>query len=222
MYAGRALKVQLRDLNPPRSPWKPSRGRNRFTHYPQSRKVMLSSRHISYIPKRESSSPRQNFSENSTNSTPVFSPNAPAEKFETCKEESSPVNGQQKDGPVDRELENTQGEKYREWYDVPGVGSESAGTSGGSGGPSLVAPVLPYPVPPGYYPMSWIPLAQAGHYQMSYCGPYTAYPPGLPMPPHPTTPPDTNGPTTGTIPWPNVMYTVSFLCNMLSLPLEYL
>ena len=26
MYAGRMLKIQLRDLNPPRSPWKPSRG----------------------------------------------------------------------------------------------------------------------------------------------------------------------------------------------------
>lgn len=213
MYAGRALKVQLRDLNPPCSPWKPSRGRSRLTHYPQSRKVMLSSRHL---PKRESSSPRQNFLENSANSTPVFL-NAPVEKFENSKDESSPVNGQQKDGPEVRE-----GEKYREWYDVPGAGSESTGASGGSGGPSLVAPVLPYPVPPGYYPMPWIPLAQAGHYQMSYYGPYTAYPPGLPIPPHPTTPPDTNGPTTGTIPWPNVMYTVSFLCSISSLPLEYL
>ena len=221
MYAGRALKVQLRDLNPPRSPWKPSRGRSRFTQYPQSRKVMLSSRHLSYIPKRESLSPRQNFSENSANSTPV-SPNAPAEKFESSKDESSPVNGQQKDGPEVRELENTQGEKYREWYDVPGAGSESTGASGGSGGPSLVAPVLPCPVPPGCYPMPWIPLAQAGHYQMSYYGPYTAYPPGLPIPPHPTTPPDTNGPTTTTIPWPNVMYTVSFLCSILCLPLDYL
>jgi len=187
---------------------------------------MLSSRPLSYIPKQESSPPRQNFSENGVDSTPVFSPSTPPEKFENSKGESSPVDGQQKESPMNRVPENTQAEKYREWYDVPGVVSvsESASASSGSSGPPLVAPVLPYPVPPGYYPMPWIPFAQTGHYQMSYYGPYTTYQPGPPMPPNPTTPPgsDTNGPTAGAISWPNMMYTVSFLCGVLSLQLEYL
>ncbi|KAF5352462.1 hypothetical protein D9756_006010 [Leucocoprinus leucothites] len=210
VYAGRALKVQLRDINPPRSPWRHNKGRGRFAHYGQSRKVMLSSRPLGHIPVQEDSHPGQSLLQNDEDANKVVSPKTSRNEPDELKTEGSLASKQQKEEPIARVLEDNQGEKYREWYDAPGAvsASESASASVGSTGPPL-APALPYPVPPGYYPMPWIPYAQPGHYHMSYYGPYPAYPvPGVPMAPYPATPPgsDTNGPTAGTLPWSNIIY----------------
>jgi hypothetical protein len=167
---------------------------------------MLSNRPSDHTPRQEDSAAVHNASEGAVVVSSKLGQGVPDER----QTQHSPTDKQQPEMPVARVLENTQVEKYREWYDAPAALPESGSASGGSTGPPLAAPVS-YPIPPAYYPMPWIPYTQQGPYQMSYYGPYSAYPvPGVPMPPYPTTPPasDASGPVAGPHPWPGMMYNV--------------
>lgn len=108
---------------------------------------------------------------------------------------------------------NGQGEKYREWYDTPLMGSPL--DPGGIPSRSVTPPPpvsAPYPAP-GYYPLPW-PYPYPGHCQVPYCGPYPGYAfPAGPIPTFTSTPPgsETGGPAAGGhLPWPNMVYNVCF------------
>ncbi|KAF9454072.1 hypothetical protein P691DRAFT_770793 [Macrolepiota fuliginosa MF-IS2] len=210
VYAGRALKVQLRDVNPPRSPWKHARGRGRFSYYHSSRKTTFPQRAAGNLVKHETTQGLRLASGNVETNKADLSNSSSAIETDDVYHHSPPIDKQKPDGPMARVLENTQNEKYREWYDAPFTGSspESGGAFGSAAIP-LAASGMPYQLP-GYYPMSWVPpCAQPGHYQMPYYGPYPGYPlPTAPIQPYSTTPPgsDINGTTAGGHPWPGTMY----------------
>ncbi|XP_006454050.1 hypothetical protein AGABI2DRAFT_113810 [Agaricus bisporus var. bisporus H97] len=209
VYAGRALKVQLRDINPPRSPWKYGRGRGRTSNHYPPRKLNLTQHTIQDTPKRDDPLVDHN-SPDITDVKGEIIETVPLGEFElngTDSAQDEPVapDGPQRESPVARVLQNVEGEKYREWYDAPMAEfSPKSSESGGSIAPSLAPPAMPYQIP-GFYPMPWIqPYPQPGQYPMPFYGPY----PGYPIPPPPLHPPssDTNSFPAGGLPWHGVIY----------------
>jgi hypothetical protein len=204
--------VQLRDINPPRSPWKHGRGRGRTTNHYPPRKPNLTQHKIQNTPKHPNaghSSLDITDTKREIDETVPSGPHSP-KGIDSAQDESVTPDGQQQEVPVARMLQNVEGEKYREWYDAPvDELSPKSSESGGSIAPPLAAPsAMPYPTT-GFYPLPWMhPYPQPGHYPMPFYGPY----PGYPMPPPPMQSPssDTNGFAAGNLSWHGMIYNVRF------------
>lgn len=209
IYAGRALKVQLRDINPTRSPWKNNRGRTRFPHHHPGRKVVFSPRAGDDLPGQVNVPVGQ--SSSIENNKAVGADMGSGSEVDDKQQQIPGVSEKQHvEEMAIRSSENKQTEKYREWYDAP-VSTGTPSDPGVGSSSSTTAPVAATPLPcsaPGYYPMPWMhPYAQPGHFQMPYYGPYPAYPiPTVPV----RTPPasDASGPAAANQPpWPGIVYT---------------
>lgn len=233
------MRVQLRDCNPYRVPWKYSRGRGRY-HQPQMGNHASMSSMRQYGERPDSyERPFSVISRRSENHLPIDNSEheGPAMPFDP-QTQSHPSEVQTQEqlqtlAPASHEPlpEVTfappdmapQAENYREWYDVepsstnttppPASTFSSSGSyhSQGTVPPSSYPP--PPPPPPGYYgPMPpWMPPFQQMQYPMPYYGgSYPGYPP--PAQQGSTSPDPAAVAPAGPNMWPNMgMYGVSIL-----------
>ena len=216
------MRVQLRDCNPPRSPWKHIRGRGR----PQQTHAGIQ-RRLNY------KLPYDGQDQNIRDRTPFKSPET--NDGNEIQLSSLVLSRSQKQSNVDMALSSgtipssspdlasnasttPQTENYREWYDelespahtpAPSSLGSSISTTGAS------FPASPYPYPNRqFFPTPWMhPFMQQPPYPVPYYGSYPIYPGGGQNPTQSLTSPpasDTNGPPM--VPhWPHMsMYGVSF------------
>lgn len=204
VYEGRAMRVQLRDCNPPRGPWRQSRARGPFhdSHFsrPQRRfqenfeeaddKLALqgeNDRNTSASAGSEAFTSRLTPAggvaegEDPVSSTDT---NAPTIKLEHELNDNYQTHGLSPDTPdpsVAAPEIPSQPSHHREWYDepIPAVVTPPPSSFGSSASAPVSASGLPYPMGNGYYaPAPWMhPYPQ----QMQYPMPYFGYP-GYPIP----------------------------------------
>jgi len=221
VYEGRAMRVQLRDCNPPRSPWKYVRGRGR----PQQTHVGIQ-RRLNY------KSPFDGQDQNIRRYRTTSFKNSETNDGDEIQLSSLVLPRTQKHSNADTALtsgtspspdlaSNTkttpQSENFREWYDELESPSHtpapsSFGSSISTTGAPFSASPYPYPLPNRqFYPTPWMhPFMQQPPYP--YYGSYPIYPGAVPSPTQSLTNPpvsDTGGPAI--VPhWPHLsMYGVS-------------
>jgi hypothetical protein len=208
VYEGRAMRVQLRDCNPPRGPWRQSRGRGRFhqSHFPGSQrrfpehleriddKFALqggTDRVISGSNGSEAFSSHLGTAGDADDRDNTVSPdlarkadiNAVPAPLERESSESSQTRDPSPDAP---ELSMaapdipSQPSHYREWYDepIPAVVTPPPSSFGSSASAPVSASALPYSIGSGYYATT--PWMHP-YAQMQYPMPYFGYP-GYPIP----------------------------------------
>lgn len=224
IHEGRAMRVQLRDCNPPRHNWKYNRGRGRpHLHHFNGQKRVNNYRphfnaHDRYPPQTtiEGNAP---FQDANMSTVPLSSQIQDTEKLEEVLIMDPPTS------PLDLSSaarESPPSETYREWYEAaesPTPAPSSLGSSVSTAGVPLSTPSYPYSPPNGAYfpPVQWMnPYPPPGPYQMPYyTGGYAIYPPGIPPQSQVplASPPgsDAGGPAGIQPGWPPVgMYTVRF------------
>ncbi|KDR85423.1 hypothetical protein GALMADRAFT_234290 [Galerina marginata CBS 339.88] len=234
VYEGRAMRVQLRDCNPPRNNWKFMRGRGR----PHQHHFGVP-RRLSYRPSFAGQE-RGSFHTNGADNTSFQNPNPPLEiqlssladalpaGDRTSKRDIPPALGPT--GPSSLSLGNASAsgnvpsmDKYREWYDDPESPARtpepsSLGSSASTAGIPFSSPYA-YAMPNGPYlpPPPWMhPYSPHGPYQMPYYPGYPVYAPTAPQQPQQalTTPPgsDVGGPTAATQHnWPHMGIYTSYI-----------
>jgi len=251
VYEGRAMRVQLRDCNPPRSPWKLTRGRGRFQNHDQfsprrfilpdgfgdkssfniGQDQVISPSHAdtlesSFAP--EHSKGTVNLGNERDSDLSVVPHIQKSDERLSADAPSEPQQGRSPESlPTSHKTEN-----YREWYDdlespVNAPTSPSFNSLASINTPFTPSP-YPYPLPssPYYSAMPpWVhPYAQQPPYPMPFYNGYPMYPPHLPPPPPAfATPPgsDANGPAGGPG-WPPVgMYGVSLTLNLIDVLLVH-
>ena len=199
MYEGRALRVQLRDTNPPKGNWKFGRGRGRFLQH-----NFNSHRRYNYRPFNEPYNP-----------TNVGGPGCSPETNDGLSAVASVSENQQqtrgsKSSTPSMGREAPGADKFHEWYD--GLESPSPSSKGSSASVTCASyntppyPLIqnaPYMPPPWMQPYIPNPLP--------YYPGYTLYPPQPPpVVSHPSS--DTNGPAVSPLAvWPSGVYGVSFV-----------
>ena len=220
------MRVQLRDCNPPRSPWKHMRGRGR----PQQTHIGIQ-RKLNYKPPYDERD--QNIRRDGTTSFKVPETNDGGEiqlssLMLPCSQKHSNVDMVLPSGTItatspdlsSNASTTPQSENYREWYDelespahtpTPSSLGSSISTTGASFSPSP----YPYPLPNRqFYPTPWMhPFMQQPPYHVPYYGSFPIYPGAVQNPTQSLTSPpgsDTSGPAM--VPhWPHLgMYGVSF------------
>ena len=222
------MRVQLRECNPPRGPWRHNRGRGR-SHYPGFD-------HHRRIPDRpsETTTPQggrhQSVRADLVPSTSVVAVSASGEEdmikhsevLSPTRKNSPQPAGEGKDNARghDRSVESqtpspepsnpasnilSQSDSYREWYDGPSSATLTPPPSSFGSSTSAVIPTSAYPINGAYYaPPPWLhPYAPQISYQIPYFG-FPGYPvPGQHFPQGFTSPPvlETSGPP-GSVPTP--------------------
>ncbi|PPR00029.1 hypothetical protein CVT24_009038 [Panaeolus cyanescens] len=217
VYEGRTMRVQLRECNPTRNNWRPSRGRGRLFHnpIPFQRRFL---RHGLERPIPNKGNDEAVFVTNDFGSNHLSLPSL------TSLPETGTLSGPQtldvhgvaatSFSPTLPPAEVSQTETYREWYDeldspTHTPAPSSLGSSASATGVPLSNPAYhaAYPNAPFYPPVPWAhPSMLPGGYQVPYFGPY---PP--PYNPHPThgqrliTPPasEASGPSSSRPTWPH-------------------
>ena len=219
------MRVQLRDCNPPRSPWKHMRGRGRphQTHIGIQRK---NSYKLPYDGQDQNTchdgtasfkGPGTNDGDEIQLSSLVL----PRTQKHSNVDMSLPSGTITASSPNLASIASTtpQTENYREWYDelespAHTPTPSSLGSSISTSGASFSASPYPYPLPNRqFYPMPWMhPFMQQPSYHMPYYGNYPIYPGAIQNPTQSLTSvpgSDTSGPAM--VPhWPHPgMYGVS-------------
>ena len=215
------MRVQLRDCNPPRSPWKHmrSRGRPHQTHVAIQRRLNYKlpydgqDQNIRRDRTASFKGPEINDSDEIQLSSLLLSRTQKHSNVDTALP-SDTITPSSSDLPSNANT-TPQTENYREWYDglespthtpTPSSLGSSISTTGASFSTS------PYPYPSSnrqFYPMPWMPFMQQPPYHLPY---YPIYPGAIQNPSHSLTSPpgsDTSGPAM--VPhWPHLgMYGVS-------------
>ncbi|KAF8078842.1 hypothetical protein FPV67DRAFT_1663522 [Lyophyllum atratum] len=203
VYEGRAMRVQLRDCNPPRGSWRHNRGRGRF-HQQNFGPHRSGQEHPDKLPERSNS--RSSRRQEGHSRSPAVAQDVGDDKTEATGEAEPPVYSETivpkpeelteaihvPDGPPDSRISSPgtpftslnapTSESYREWYDEPlsaALTPPPPSSFGSSTSAPTSASVLPYSMTGGYYaPTQWVhPYGQPMQYPM----PYVGYP-GYPMP----------------------------------------
>ena len=224
VYEGRAMRVQLRDCNPPRSPWKYMRGRGR----PQQSHVGIQRRLNYKLPydgqdqniHRDRTASFKSPETNDNDEVQLSSSLPRTQKY--CNMEtalpSASVPASSPDLASNANI-SPPTENYREWYDelespTHTPAPSSLGSSISTTGTSFSASPYPYPLPNRqFYPTPWMhPFIQQPPYHMPYYGSYPMYPGAAQNPTQSLTSPpssETSGPAI--VPhWPHLsMYGVS-------------
>jgi hypothetical protein len=198
VYEGRALRVQLRDINPPKGNWKFGRGRGRFLQH-----NFNSHRRYNYRP----------FISGQVNPThgggSGYSPETNDGQSTVASVSETP---QQSRGSTSSTPNmGREADKFREWYD----GLESAHTPSLSGSSASVTCASyntpPYPLMHNapYMPTPWMQsYVPNGPYPLPYYPGYTLYPPQQ----QPVMPPTSSDANVGPLAvWPSGVYGVSFV-----------
>lgn len=212
VYEGRAMRVQLRDCNPPRSPWKLNRGRGRFQNQDQfsPRKFILpdgfgdkSSFNIgqdqvispshadtlesSFAPERSKDTVSLGNQRDSDLSVVPHS-----QKLDERLSADAPSGpAAQQDRSPDSLPTSHKTENYREWYDDLESPANAPTSPSFNSLASVNTPFTPSPYP---YPLSsspyysamppWVhPYAQQPPYPIPFYNGYPVYPSHLPPPP---------------------------------------
>ncbi|KAF8807798.1 hypothetical protein BYT27DRAFT_7189890 [Phlegmacium glaucopus] len=222
VYEGRAMRVQLRDCNPPRSPWKYVRGRGR----PQRTHVGIQ-RRLDY--KSPFDGQDQNLHRDRTTSFKGPETNdgdeiqlsslvLPRTQSHSNADMALPSGTIPAPSPDLASSANTtaQSENYREWYDelespAHTPAPSSLGSSISTTGASFSTSPYPYPLPNRqFYPTPWMhPFMQQPPYHVPY---YPIYPGAAPNPTPSLTSPgsDTRGPAI--VPhWPHLSMYGSYI-----------
>ncbi|GLB35936.1 putative RNA recognition motif containing protein [Lyophyllum shimeji] len=210
VYEGRAMRVQLRDCNPPRGPWRHNRGRGRFysQNFSPHRRVQenpdkLAERSDSSNSRQqEGSTQGQDSTEDTIDDTteatgepelPLYSeaivPRSEEPSQAAQAPQMSPESGVASPGPPFTTLSAPTSQSYREWYDEPlstAVTPPPSASFGSSTTASASGSALSYSMTNSYYtPTPWLhPYGQPMQYPMPYMG----YP-GYPVPGQPQIPP---------------------------------
>ncbi|KAF8221675.1 hypothetical protein L208DRAFT_659669 [Tricholoma matsutake] len=231
VYEGRAMRVQLRECNPPRGPWRHSRGRGRFQqHFNTHRR----------FPDHFDGKPTERliFQEGLNRAATAGSPPSviPPDSSNKGDGPEQPAYVDKNSAQSEEEIKNdrhgrnqstdsqrstpepsaapiktlSQSEGYHEWYDEPLSAALTPPPSSFSSSTSttIPPPALSYPIGSGYYvPPPWLhPYAQQMPYPMPYF-PFPGYPvAGQPVSQVFTSLPatDTTGSTTAVQnPWPS-------------------
>ena len=211
------MRVQLRDCNPPRSPWKHIRGRGRpqQTHLGTQRK-------LNYKPPYDGQD--QNIRRDRTTSYKGPETNdgeiqlssliLPRTQKHSNMDISGTITATSPD--LSSNASTTQTENYREWYDelespAHTPTPSSLGSSISTTGASFSASSYPYPLPNRqFYPSPWMhPFMQQPPYHVPYYGSYPIYPSAVQNPTQSLTSPP--GSDHAMVPhWPHLgMYGVS-------------
>ena len=220
------MRVQLRDCNPPKSPWKHMRGRGR----PHQTHVGIQRKPSYKLPyngqdqniRRDRTAPFKGPETNDSDEIQLSSSELPCAQKHSNVDMTLPP-GATSDSPPDlASIASTtpQTENYREWYDElePPVHTptpSSLGSSISTTGASFSTSPYPNPLPNRqFYPTPWMhPFMQQPPYHVPYYGNYPIYPGAIQNPNQSLTSPpgsDTSGPAI--VPhWPHLgMYGVSF------------
>ena len=191
------MRVQLRECNPPRGPWRQNRGRGRFQpHFTSHRRFPDNS--DGRPTERPHSQQGHDHSDAAGTSLSVLrSPNDTRDSSEQSTDKNPQLEEENSDDyhgrnqsmdsrpstsePSSAPLKPlSQSEGYREWYDEPiSMGlTPPPSTFSSSTSATFPPPALSYPIGSGYYaPPPWLhPYAQ----QMPYPIPYFPFP-GYPM-----------------------------------------
>ncbi|KAG6877870.1 hypothetical protein C0993_002871 [Termitomyces sp. T159_Od127] len=218
VYEGRAMRVQLRDCNPPRGSWRHNRGRGYVQQKlgphrraPEDQADRTSSQdsrlHDGQNQAPQSSQEDKTVAETEFSETepPVYTEIAASkvsgeatEGDEVAAVPSSEATTSSSNGSMPFTTISTQpSENYREWYDEPLSTTPSLSTSTN---PPVSMPTstpgMPYPVPGTYFtPTPWIqPYGQPMQFHMPYVGfPGYSFPNQSQMPPQFQRPPGSDG-----------------------------
>jgi hypothetical protein len=184
VYDGRTLRVQLRDVNPPRTNWKFARGRGRF-HQPRRfhYRPFVQGQNIvrqggSDLPISESMGvPREMGSS--------IACSLPANHDKTSSKSPSTFQPIESSSSISNIFDDAHGpERYREWYDnlespASTPAPSSLGSSASASGVAYTTPSYPY-MPNGthFLPPPWLhPYMSSGPYSLPYYPGYPLYPP---------------------------------------------
>ncbi|KAH6916947.1 hypothetical protein BKA70DRAFT_1250993 [Coprinopsis sp. MPI-PUGE-AT-0042] len=176
---GRVLRVQLRDCNPPRQPWKNYRGRGRYQnhHFIPHRRLFVAERKLPVDEQPQSVSPGHDGDQASSPamqqpiaSSPMMPRTSPASDDRTLHDLSPspsmrvPEQPSLKDTHAEVPPTHSLLQRYREWYDDLQPSAPSVTMSG-------PPPAYPYIFPNAYYPPppGWVPTHM---YQAPYPYPY--------------------------------------------------
>ncbi|KAG6862152.1 hypothetical protein C0995_004234 [Termitomyces sp. Mi166 len=222
VYEGRAMRVQLRDCNPPRGSWRHNRGRGHFhqqklgphrrAQEDQERPPERTGSRNNRLQESQSQAPQtsqedKNVAEAELPETepPVYTEIAVSKTSEETAEgdEAAPVSSIEATASSSSpstpftSISTQPSENYREWYDEPLSTAPSLPASINSSASMPVStPAMPYPVPGAYFtPTPWIqPYGPPMQFPMPYVG-FPGYPlPGQPqMPPQFQRPPGSDG-----------------------------
>jgi hypothetical protein len=204
VYEGRAMRVQLREFNPPRGPWRHNRGRGRFQPHFNSHRRFPD--HSDGKPQTERQISQEGHDHGAAvGSFPSVVPPGSSDNGDGSGSEQ-PAHVDRNSPKPEEEIRNdchgrnqstdsrhstpepsaaplkalSQSESYREWYDEPLSAALTPPPSSFSSSTSATfpPPALSYPISSGYYaPPPWLhPFAQ----QMPYPMPYFPFP-GYPM-----------------------------------------
>ncbi|KAG6832548.1 hypothetical protein H0H92_000177 [Tricholoma furcatifolium] len=223
VYEGRAMRVQLRECNPPRGAWRNNRGRGPSHFQPQrfgplrrfqddqdkisestnsrSRKESQGQEQVAKatgetaIALTEPSETEPPLYTETANVLPKASEESTAENNDATAVASNEGHASSANAPFTSLTVQTT-ESYREWYDEPvsATPPQSASFSSSTSVPPST-PALPYPAPGGYYaPTSWVPYGQPVPFPVPYVGfPGYALPGQPPMPAQFQRPPGSEG-----------------------------
>jgi len=214
VYEGRALRVQLRDINPPKGNWKSGRGRGRFQQH-----NFNSHRRYNYRP-------FINGQDNPTIATHGSGLKSPLEtndgQIAVASLSGTPHQRRESMSSLPDVGRETPGaDKFREWYD--GLESphtpppSSQGSSASVTCASYNTPSYPFVHSVPYMSPPWMqPYVPNGSYPMPYYPGYSFYPPQQPPPMMSPPSSDTNGPAVGPLAvWPSGVCGVSFVSYFL-------
>lgn len=222
------MRVQLRDCNPPRSPWKYMRGRGRphQSHLGIQRRLNYKSPYDGQdqsIHRDRTASvngPQTNDGDEIQLSSLVLPRNQKPSNVDMAL--SGPSDTASSPDLASNATTTPQTENYREWYDdlespVHTPAPSSLGSSVSTTGASFSASPYPYQLPNRpFYPTPWMhPFMQQPPYHMPYYGSYPIYPGAAHNPPQSVTnPPGSDTSRPPIVPhWPHLsMYGVSPSC----------
>ncbi|KAF8167683.1 hypothetical protein B0H34DRAFT_792378 [Crassisporium funariophilum] len=194
VYEGRAMRVQLRDCNPPRSPWKFGRGRGRLQQ-PQfgiQRRFTYRPTHDGQkttIPGIRQNSLTLDDNDSHGGESQLSAMTASLSVMQKTSEAGDSPGSVTSGNPTTPDLSSnanitSQTENYREWYDEPASPAHTPeplpfGPSVSATGTPYTASTFPYPLPNApYFPQThWIhPYAHQTPYQIPFYGGYPVYP----------------------------------------------
>ncbi|CAA7265950.1 unnamed protein product [Cyclocybe aegerita] len=219
VYEGRAMRVQLRDCNPPKNIWKYGRPRGKFHqnhHGPQRR--------FNFRPPydgqekglfRQPATGGNTMMANSNDGSDIHlsSLASALPSYEGSERNESPrgsetvITHSSTSDATKNPSNDPDAEQYREWYDEPVSPVQtpapfSLGSSVSAAGVQLPAQTYPYLPGPYFPPPPWMhPYMHQAPYQVPCYTGYPVYPPSVASPQHiaqPSSPPspDTGGPAT--------------------------
>ncbi|KAF9566097.1 hypothetical protein CPC08DRAFT_814999 [Agrocybe pediades] len=221
IYEGRAMRVQLRDCNPPRHNWKFNRGRARphLHHFNGQRRVNYY--RPPFVP-QEKLLPLQSSGDGQGILQGVGIGNGEERHLEVTPKTDLSAEQMPPSESLSGAKDSSPTETYREWYDTTESSTcspePSLRSSASAAGP-MSNSSFSFSAPNGAYypPLQWMnPYPPPGPYQLPYYPGYAAYPPGMPPQPQsslPSPPGSEIGGPTGNLQhgWPPMGMYTSFI-----------